>query len=234
MIKIAICDDEPLLQEQLARELSAILVPLGQTFTADYFSNGLKLLASPLNYDLVFLDIRMPGPNGITLAQTLRSRKFQGALIFVTAFMEHMPDAFEVEATDYLVKPIQPKRLEGALMRAIKRLKEQSGKSLFIQTMNWCKTVKFGQIYYAEVINRKIYLHTRDGVIEYYGKMKELEPQLSPHFIQCHRSYLINPDYLTEYADGMITLENHAQIPVSRKYHPILMKRMMEYMGRQD
>ena len=115
MIKIAICDDEPLLQEQLARELSAILVPLGQTFTADYFSNGLKLLASPLNYDLVFLDIRMPGPNGITLAQTLRSRKFQGALIFVTAFMEHMPDAFEVEATDYLVKPIQPKRLEGAL-----------------------------------------------------------------------------------------------------------------------
>ncbi len=215
MIKIAICDDEPLLQEQLARELSAILVPLGQTFTADYFSNGLKLLASPLNYDLVFLDIRMPGPNGITLAQTLRSRKFQGALIFVTAFMEHMPDAFEVEATDYLVKPIQPKRLEGALMRAIKRLKEQSGKSLFIQTMNWCKTVKFGQIYYAEVINRKIYLHTRDGVIEYYGKMKELEPQLSPHFIQCHRSYLINPDYLTEYADGMITLENHAQIPVS-------------------
>ena len=234
MIKIAICDDEPLLQEQLARELSAIHAPLGQTFTADYFSNGLKLLASPLNYDLVFLDIRMPGPNGITLAQTLRSRKFQGALIFVTAFMEHMPDAFEVEATDYLVKPIQPKRLEGALMRAIKRLKEQSGKSLFIQTMNWCKTVKFGQIYYAEVINRKIYLHTRDGVIEYYGKMKELEPQLSPHFIQCHRSYLINPDYLTEYADGMITLENHAQIPVSRKYHPIRMTRMMEYMGRQD
>ena len=177
-------------------------------------------MASPLNYDLVFLDIRMPGPNGITLAQTLRSRKFQGALIFVTAFMEHMPDAFEVEATDYLVKPIQPKRLEGALMRAIKRLKEQSGKSLFIQTMNWCKTVKFGQIYYAEVINRKIYLHTRDGVIEYYGKMKELEPQLSPHFIQCHRSYLINPDYLTEYADGMITLENHAQIPVSRNTTP--------------
>ena len=234
MIKIAICDDEPLLQEQLARELSAILVPLGQTFTADYFSNGLKLLASPLNYDLVFLDIRMPGPNGITLAQTLRSRKFQGALIFVTAFMEHMPDAFEVEALDYLCKPIDRCRLEAALKRGLKRLKNRTEQGLFIQTVNWCRTVKFQDIYYCEVINRKIYIHTRSGIMDYYGKMKELELQAGSRLFKCHRSYLINLDYLSEYRGGTAVLENGEQIPVAKSCRQLLMERLMEEMAGEE
>lgn len=231
MLKIAICDDEPLMQEQLAQAVSAILTNRHRPFTVTPFSNGLALLASPLAYDLIFLDIQMPGPNGITLAKTLRRREFNGALIFVTAFQEHMPDAFEVEAADYLCKPIDSVRLERTLMRTVERLEALSEKCLFIQTANWCKSVKFSHIYYGEVINRKIYLHTKTGVIDYYGKMAELEKQLSSHFIRCHRSFLINPDYLLEYADGQIILENQACIPVSRKYHSVLMDRMMNYMA---
>ena len=116
------------------------------------------LLCSPLDFDLIFLDIQMPGLDGVTLAKALRQKEFEGILIFVTILTECMLDAFEVEAMDYLCKPIDENRLDHALKRSLKRLGLKTEKHLFIQTMNWCKTVKLSDIYYCEVMNRKIFL----------------------------------------------------------------------------
>ena len=192
MIKIAICDDESVMCATLEHLISQKLKLLKIPFIAACFSRAQTLLSSPLDFDLIFLDIRMPDMDGISAARMLRERGFSGSLIFVTIIPEYMPEAFEVEAVDYLCKPIDEARLENALKRALKHIEKRGKASLFIQTMNWCRYISPDDIYYCEVINRKIYLHTRDEVIEYYGRLKDLEKKLNEDFIKCHRSYLIN------------------------------------------
>ncbi len=230
MIKIAICDDEPVMCERLKQMVSSKLELWNVPYKITCRGNGAALLFSPPDYDMIFLDIQMPGPDGVQLAKRLRQQGFGGVLIFVTVLAERMLDAFEVEAMDYLCKPVDEDRLERALRRSLERLDKKEEKSLFIQTMNWYRSVKLKDIYYCEVINRKIYLHTRDGVMEYYGKIKDVEQQTAPYLIRCHRSFLVNPDYLKEYGNGEIALENGDRIPVSKKYHSVFVEGMMGYM----
>ncbi|MCI8534249.1 MAG: response regulator transcription factor [Hungatella sp.] len=233
MIRIAICDDEAVMCQNLKKMVSLKLEQWGEPFRITTYANALQLLCSPLDFDLIFLDIQMPGLDGVTLAKALRQKEFEGILIFVTILTECMLDAFEVEAMDYLCKPIDENRLDHALKRSLKRLGLKTEKHLFIQTMNWCKTVKLSDIYYCEVMNRKIFLHTKHGLIDYYGKMKEVEQKTAPYFIRCHRSFLINPDYLLEYINGQAILENGEQIPVSKNYHQAFMKRVIQDMDKE-
>ncbi len=234
MLKIAVCDDEPVMCQQLKLLLSEFLTSQNRPFEISCYGNGLSLLASPFHYDLIFLDIQLPNLNGVELAKRLRAREFDGILIFVTILADYMPDAFEVEAADYLLKPIDQSHFQRTLKRTLKRMDARWERSLFIQTANWCKSVKFSDIYYCEVRNRKIYLHTKHGVIDYYGKMKDLEQQAGSRFIKCHRSFLVNPDYLSQYANGQITLENGEYLPVSRQHHSLLMNQMLEYIAKQN
>ena len=233
MIKIAVCDDELVVCQQLKEMVSGILEQWKEPFKVVCHTNAASLLFSSLDYDLIFLDIQMPGLDGVGLAKRLRGQMFGGDLIFVTVLPEYMPDAFEVEAMDYLCKPVDEGRLRRTLKRALKHFHEKTEKCLFIRTMNWYKSVKICDIYYCEVINRKIYLHTKNGLIDYYGKIKDVEQQAMPGMIRCHRSFLINPDYLKEYVNGEIILENGERIPVSKRYRQTFVERMMRYMEQE-
>ena len=141
-----------------------------------------------------------------------------------------MLDAFEVEAAGYLCKPVEDARLESALRRVLRQMDDRREKCLFIHTMNWSRSVKIRDICYCEVINRKIYLHTKNEVITYYGKIKDLEKQLCGQLIQCHRSYLVNPSCLREYTDGQVLLEDGSRIPVARSRREAFMNGVLEYM----
>ena len=175
----------------------------------------------------------MPEQDGLALAKKIRENESQGIIIFITALAECVYDAFEVETFDYICKPVDEARLQRTLGRAFKKLRETENRSLFIQTMNWCKSIKLDDIYFCEVINRKIYLHTKNEVIEYYCKIEDVEKQLDDRFVRCHRSYLVNLDYLLEYANGQISLENGEHVPISRLRHQDFMDAMMRYMKRK-
>lgn len=233
MIKIAVCDDEPVMCGRLEQMVASRLEQWDEAFRITCYTNAIQFLHSPLDYDLVFLDIQMPNLDGIGLAKRLREKDFEGVLIFVTVLKECMLDAFEVEAMDYLCKPVDECRLERALERSLRRLRRKEERYLTIRTMNWRRNVKLKDIYYCEVMNRKIHLHMKDGVLEYYGRIKEVEQQTAPDFIRCHRSFLVNPEHLSEYRNGQAVLENGEQVPVSKNYHATFMKKMMEYMGKE-
>lgn len=232
MIKIAVCDDEKVMCEQLKRMTASKLEQWKENFRITCYTNALQLLYGPQDADLIFLDIQMPHLDGMDLAKRLRQKGFEGILIFVTVLKDCMPDAFEVEALDYLCKPVDELRLERTLQRSLKRLKRREERYLSVQTMNWCKNIRLKDIFYCEIINRKIYVHTENQIIEYYGKMKDVERQTEPDFIRCHRSFLINPEHLLEYRNAEAVLENGERVPVSRSYHQIFMKKMMDFMGK--
>lgn len=233
MMKIAICDDEKIACEDLRYKILAHVEERKERCEIECFFSATELLQTSCSYDIFFLDIQMPEQDGLALAKNIRENESRGLIIFITALAEYIYDAFEVEAFDYICKPIEDIRLQKALDRAFKKLRENENRSLFIQTMNWCKSVKLDDIYFCEVINRKIYLHTKNGVIEYYCKLEEIEKQLDYRFVQCHRSYLVNLDYLLEYTNNQITLENGEVVPISRLRHQDFMDALMLYMKRK-
>lgn len=232
MMKIAVCDDEPAMCRQMAEMAAQILERWKEPFEMIRCLDPHLLLERIQDLDLLFLDIQMPGLDGVSFAKIIRERGSDCAVIFVTVLEDHMLDAFEVEAFDYLCKPVDKDRLERTLQRVIKRRERINGKSLFIQTRDWSRNVKIHDIYYCEVIDRKIYLHTKSGVVEYYGRLKETQEKLGPSFVKCHRSYLVNLEYLQEYRVGSVILENGERLPVSRQQRQILLDGMMRYMKR--
>lgn len=234
MIKIAICDDEKTMCEYLKQKVSEILKQWDIVFSIICYTDALECFQSCLAFDLMFLDIQMPNLNGIELAKKLRKQSVKCELIFVTILKEYVLYAFEVEAADYIYKPIELHHLEKALKRVIKRLEKQYKKCIFVQTKNYCKTIYLEEIYYIEVINRKIYVYTQNGIIEYYGKLQEVQNQLDERFIKCHRSYIINIDYLNHYENGMIQMKNGSTVPVSRLRQKELIDTVFQYIkGRE-
>lgn len=230
VIRIAICDDEAVMCTQLEEKISLQLNRMGEAFQISTFTSAIQLLSGALDYDLLFLDIQMPDLDGLRLAKALREQNCPCSLIFVTVLRDCMLDAFEVEAAGYLCKPVEDARLESALRRVLRQLDGRRENCLFIHTMNWSRSVKIRDIFYCEVINRKIYIHTKNEVIVYYGKIKELEKQLCGRLIQCHRSYLVNPGYLRECTEGQIFLEDGSRIPISRSRRQAFMDAVLEYL----
>ncbi|MDR1701877.1 MAG: LytTR family DNA-binding domain-containing protein, partial [Sporomusaceae bacterium] len=184
MLKIAICDDEEVVCAMLKEMVLGHLGELGEACDIKCYANGSQLLQGPFCSDILLLDIQMPGVDGLALAKKLRAEEINCALIFITALAGHVYDAFEVEPIDYLCKPVEAERLKKALNRALRKIEVNDQNYLLVKTMNWCKQIKLSSIYYGEVINRKIYLYTQNGAIDYYGKLEELEKQLDYRFVR--------------------------------------------------
>lgn len=236
MIKVAVCDDDREICWEIKKQVLFVMQSFGKECQVECYGSSSALLQAPLDFQILLLDIELPDSNGIHTALTLRQSNWEFALIFITSHEEFVFQAFETDAVDYICKPLDQVRFQKALGRAISKLQKppQQEKYLFIKTINWCKFVRLSSIYYCEVRNRKIYLYTHDGIIDYYCKIRDLEQQLDKRFVKCHRSYLVNLDYLKEYAHGWIRLENGDCLPVSRLRHQEFLDAIMKYMKSRE
>lgn len=215
-MEIAIVDDEDAARKELAALLRTYLAERsGPPVHVHLFASGEELMASPLSFDLVFLDIQMPGTDGMVTAQELRQRRFAGDIVFTTVLSEYVFDAFGVEAADFLVKPIATERLAGTLDRLL--AKRQSSRQIIIRQRTGTTVVRLSEIESCEVRGRRLYLQLRDGrEIIFYGKMDSFAAELDGRFFRCHRSYLINLDCVSAIGAGQIQLCSRRKVPLSR------------------
>lgn len=230
MIKLAICDDEETMVSDLKDRITGYLKMQSCQFEIDSFQDARSLLQKDTHYDIIFLDIQMNGISGMEAAQKMRKAGKNSFLVFVTISPEYVYDAFEVEASDYILKPISPRRFSRTMDRILHYISEQKNRCLSIQKGSYCKIVRFDDILYCEIINRIIYVHTKNEVIDYYCKIKELEKQLDPCFFRCHRSYLVNLRFVNSCEKGMAHLENSEQIPISRLKQQEFLSAVLLYM----
>ena len=232
MIRFAICDDEPFMAKEISNELSRYmeenqLAP----YCIDSFLSGRSLLESICDFDVIFLDIQMESPNGMETAKILRKRNHHGLLIFVTVLKEYAFEAFVVEAYDYLIKPLNKSRFKRTMDRAIKALEQKTEKSIVIQKGGSCQVVLLSYIVYCEVQGRKLYIHQHDGkVIDYYDKLEDFEQRVDRRFFKCHRSYLVNLDYVRGSHNGQVILSQGDEIPVSRLRERDLTEALLRHM----
>ena len=181
------------------------------------FAGGRELLVYEGHIDILFLDIQMKDIDGMETARKLRADKFQGFLIFITVLREMVFQSFEVQAYDYLVKPIEETQFEKTMERLYTAMCSASEDSLLVQKGYQGRVIRRDEIVFCEIIDRKIYLNlVSDEVIDYYDRIEHLETKLNGHFFRCHRSYLINLKHLKGYKKGIAYMDNGCEIPVSR------------------
>ena len=196
------------------------------------FPSGDQLLASEVEADLVFLDIEMPGMDGMAVAESFRQS--QALVIFVTAHKERVFDAFDVGAFHYLLKPLDPERFARVFSRALAEIRKRKRREpLQIKERGEYRTVYPDELYYAESNGRKLLLYTSQGVFECYGRMRELEARLGEDFYRCHRGYLVHFKYVAGYDAANIQLKNGGNVYLARQKYGEFVKLYMAYLRRQ-
>ena len=217
MIYIAICDDEKHMSAHIRSCVSDFFRKKNRETSLRMFSSGEELLSYNGQIDILFLDIQMKGMDGMETARKLRADQFRGFLVFITVLKEMVFQSFEVQAYDYLVKPVDKKQFEKTMERLYASMQNASEDSLLVQKGYEGRIIPKDEIVFCEVIDRKIYLNLASGdVVDYYERIENLEAKLDKHFYRCHRSYLINLKHLKGYKNGTACMDNGKEIPVSR------------------
>lgn len=217
MIHIAICDDEKPMSDQIRAMASAFFRGKNTEAAILQFSCGEELLNYGGGIDILFLDIRMKGLDGLETARKLRAEGFRGFLIFITVLKDTVFQSFEVQAYDYLVKPLEEEGFKRTMERLYASMQNAGEDSLLVQKGHESRIVPLDDIVFCEIIDRKIYLNLASSeVIDYYGRIEKLEEKLAGRFYRCHRSFLINLKYLKSYKNGTAYMEGGKEVPVSR------------------
>lgn len=254
MIKIAICDDEPNIRHYLAaliqkQGISHETEVTEYAFLTDYLARG-------AGTDLLFLDIEMPQEpdgvrkagaenalpqgrirNGMELARRIRDTDafLQPLIIFVTGYEKYVYDAFDVDAFQYLLKPVDEQRFSEVFARAVERIlakqsRQPDTRSLLIQSAHRNKTVPLDSIYYIESRNHKVILHLKEGLFSYYARIGELEEELTDQFFRIHKGYLINLSYVDSYNRTEVELTNGERLLISRYKYADFVKAYLRFV----
>ena len=235
MIKIAICDDE----KNIRSYLTSLISEQSTECEITEYASADEYLSSGMEHDLLFLDIELKGSasgmDGMGMARQIRGMEQirQPVIIFVTGYEKYVYDAFDVDAFQYLVKPVNEQKFAEVFSRAQDKIlseAEQKKKTLVIQYAGANKAISLDNIYYMESQSHKILLYTKDGKLEYYAKIGELEEELQGHFSRIHKGYLVNLSYVDEYSRTEIILTNGDKLPLSKYKYEDFVKAYLRFM----
>jgi len=220
-MNIAICDDI----EEICNKIKDTLQK-NDIFdlNIDCFLNGCDLISSMHNklYDIVYLDIEMPGLNGIETAQELQKFNHSIIIIFVSSYSCYISKAFRINAFQFLMKDsLSESDIIFEYNRALERYNKEHYKYYILQKTS-TSYFEINNIAYIESANRHLYLHFLDNShFEFRGKLDKEEKKLIPYnFIRVHESFLVNVCFINTIKNShlIVNTSNKEEIPISRKY----------------
>jgi two-component system response regulator AlgR len=213
-LKVLLVDDEALARLRLRGLLETCIEPRAEVLAeAGSASQALAWLRDH-GCDLILLDVQMPGADGLQMADALRDKALRPAVVFVTAHAEHALRAFELDAVDYLTKPVRRERLQAALARVAQRLAERaaaqqqagrpapetgpSGDVITINDRGRLLRIPLAEVLYIKAEQKYLTLRTATHSHVMDGSLSELEPRLAPRFLRVHRNALVARDAVRE------------------------------------
>lgn len=235
MLSVAVCDDVAVECADIAKRIETILRQHGADCIIKTFFSGRKLLQDRETFDLIFLDIKMPDISGMELARELRAQEKESLIVFMTSAREYVFEAFDVEAFQYLIKPLQNGKLKMVLERAVRKLgTDTDTEFLVISAGREIKKVLLKDILYIESVGRIAIIHCSGGTMETYEQIGVLEQKLSAHsFFRCHKCYLVHLDYVDSFDKMQVRLENGETILLAKRRYEAFQKVILSYMKRK-
>lgn len=220
-MRIAICDDD----ERELRHLSELIAEYqtghGKRMDCRTYRNGTDFLCEMRDgeYDIVLLDVLMPGISGIQVARELRERDHNVRIILLSSAPEFAVESYSVGAYHYLLKPADPNLLFQLLDKAESELTVQDEQGFILKNRDGIFRIDFAKLEYVEVINKTVTCHLTDGVIyEMNSTLMDFEENFSDRtdFVKTHRAYLVNLGCIQAIDGNFVVTKNGHRIPVSR------------------
>jgi two-component system, LytTR family, response regulator AlgR len=198
-LRVLLVDDEVLARSRMRHLLAECTQP-SATVVAEA-GNAAQALERLLHQpcDVVCLDIHMPGVDGLTLAQQIRQLPHNPALIFITAHAEHAVQAFELEAQDYLTKPVRRERLQAALLKAQRHIQDpvrimappRPEEWIVVHDRHGTERVPLSDVLYFKAELKYLTVRTAQRSYIIDGALNELEQQFGAHYLRIHRNALV-------------------------------------------
>lgn len=232
MINIAIVDDETAERRKLCECLEFMERGKKQFFVREFESADEFLLKYEPIYDIVFMDIQMGGTNGIDAAAQLRKIDKTVIVIFVTNMAHLAVKGYEVDALDFVVKPINALTFALKFKRALGRLANQLDDKILIKCDGDILSVSAKAVRYAEVDGHYIVYRTPDGEYREYTTLSAAEKKLLKHgvFARCNRGQLVNLRYVTAIKKDLVIVDG-TELVIARTQRNAFIKAFADYMG---
>ncbi len=237
-MRALVVDDEPLVRSELVYALGRIGPAIEVGEAGDAVEALRALAAEP--YDVVFLDINLPGLSGIEASRVIGKLERAPQIVFVTADDSHAVDAFELAAVDYVVKPVSQARLARTVerVRALRGTAPEPARGpaaplrVALEDGERQRLVRIAEIRYVQANGHLVTARVGAGDLRWKGSLTDAAARLEPcGFLRVHRAYLVNPERVVEvepYFGGAYLLrvddKARSEVPVSRNYLPAVRK----------
>lgn len=239
-LKVAICDDEIAEIKRLGDYIAAFSVQTGIDFTVDRYTSGdslMKVYNRPSQYDIVFLDIEMPGKGGIETAEAIRRLPDRNVcIVFITSFPEYMQDSFDVQASQYLTKPLSYDIFKDKMKRLIDYINGLQTNITVVSRKDGELVLHLDDIICFETIKSlttksDLLVTTVSEEFPIKGKIIEMEQKLKEQFfISVHRSVLVNMKYIRRFNANTVELTNGKTVEASRRKLSEIKEAFSKYM----
>lgn len=233
-MKIAICDDDSKELAKISSILDAYILEKSILLTYKAFQSATELVSAmeSEDFDILLLDILMPGLNGIQAAFEIR--EFDGVvkIIFLTSSPEFAVESYQVKAYNYILKPVSKEKLYHIMDELVKE-EQKPQEGLTIKTQKNIAFILFSHIVFVEVMNKTLYFHLADGSVrEVNSTLAAFEDKLlsRPEFVKVHRSYLVNLWHISEVSSKELITSTGKKIPISRQLYGKVRAAYMEHL----
>lgn len=235
MIRIAICDDDKTICTLIQRYVHDYNLQYKTNISLDKFSNGNQLLeAYSKQYHILILDVELSDGNGIDLAKYIRNVDENVIIIFSTAYLHYAPRGYEVNAYRYLLKPYTYIQFAKELKMALEMIMKYK-EEYFIRCSNGNYKILLKNILYVESFGHKLNYHMINNIVyEAIGTLKELlEQDCGQFFIQVHKSYIVNKEWIIHFDNKNIYLKEEAIVPISKHRLKEFRQEYLKYWGNK-
>ena len=216
MAKIAVVEDNDAMREQLCGFIAQYARESGRQLDVTAFADGAEIV-DPYRpgFDIIFLDIEMPTLGGMPTAERIRQVDPDVVLVFVTNMAQYAIRGYEVDALDFVLKPVSYYQFSTKLERALQRIQRRRGGQIALQVGGGVQLLNTDDI---------LYLETRDRLLHYE---KELAPY---HFARCNQCYLVNLRHVTGVQNDFVQI-GQEQLEISRRQRVAFLAAVAAYVG---
>lgn len=233
MIKIAVCDGINADKSRLVSIISEIMEERHVKYCIYQYSNGEELLSAKIMFDIIFLDVKIPGIDGIEVARKFYEAGSQTFLIFTTSYNEYIAEGYKVRAFRYLMKPVSSDDIEEAINKILKIISEE--RILFKRNKTYY-SIPQKDILYVESASggRGVLIHTIKSNMTDSRSMEEYDRLLSKsRFFRSHRCCYVNMGYIESYDKSCISLKGGEQVWLSCKKYRQFSEAFEAYKGER-
>lgn len=231
-MKLAIVDDEEKMTDLLLEYSHKFEEENGEQMQALVYHHPNDFLEHYCrDFDLVLMDIEMPGLNGIEAARELRRMDSKVVLMFITNMAQYAINGYEVEAIDFVIKPILYPEFSLKLHKAMRYIKRNKDHKVALNTQNGPVYLHLSDIYYIEVMKHYLIYHTVNGECTVRGVLKDVEEKLKEyHFVRSNQGYLVNLKYVESIVGNTVKVAG-TELQISRNKKSEFLMEFARYVG---